>query len=394
MTKEEVIQKFIDAGINKGYKLDNPHDWYNSFSQTELKTIFKNLRHIYKYFTGTHEAIRAIFPEYNFLEWKFKNISDGYFNKTENKILYLKWVGNKYNLKTLEDWYKIKKEMFLKPGGKGLVILDSFEDILKLMFPDKKFDCSKFNKTRDGFWDDFNVLKTFLLKKSKDFGGRMLTQEECLKFRGLNNAIIKHGGITKVAEELGLNIVSRYKTLSGNIVKSRYEVFVDNFLFLNNINFQYETKVFENSNFLCDFKLNNYYIEIWGYTGKNYDSKRKIKQELYSLNKLNLISFETSFFNSSLQEINDKLKEIIIKNDIKKSNFYNENLNKMISFESYDKDKILLEMFNECKRLKIKKFPSQRWWIKNGFNKHVYFVGNNHISKKEIVEKFIKFNNI
>jgi len=393
MTKEEVIQKFINAGINKGYRLNNQHDWYNGFSQKELKQIFKSLRYVYQYFSGINEVVRAIFPEYNFLEWKFKNISHGYFDKPENKILYLKWVGEKYNLKTVNDWYKIKKEMFLKPGGKGLVILDSFEDILKLMFPTQELDLSEFNKTRDGFWDDFNVLKIFLLKKSKEFGDRMLTQEECSCFKGLNSAIIKHGGITRVAEKLGLNIVSRYRALSGNIVKSRYEVIVDNFLYLNNIKFKYETKIFENANYLCDFKLKNHYIEIWGYTGKDYDSKRKIKQEFYSLNKLNLISLDLSFFDGSLKEINNKLKNVMIKNEEKMFNFYDENLNKMLSFESYDKNKILLEMFNECKRLKIEKFPSQRWWIKNGFGKHVYFIGNNSISKNEIVEKFKEFNN-
>jgi hypothetical protein len=147
------------------------------------------------------------------------------------------------------------------------------------------------DKKPSGYWDDFEVLKKFLLPKCEAIG-RMLITSEVEKFQGITHALQKHGGLIEVGKKLGFNPTIQYQTLSGDIVKSTYEVVLDNFLFLNNIEFCYENKIIEDERFMYDFKVGDIYIEIWGYGGKYYNEKRKIKEKLYKDNNLTIISLE------------------------------------------------------------------------------------------------------
>lgn len=51
-------------------------------------------------------------------------------------------------------------------------------------------------KRINGYWNDFETLKEFLLPKCNELG-RMLTTREVLKIKGLNHAIKLHGELLK-----------------------------------------------------------------------------------------------------------------------------------------------------------------------------------------------------
>lgn len=249
-------------------------------------------------------------------------------------------------------------------------------------------------KRSNGYWKDFNTLKEFLLPICNNFG-RMITYRETLQIKGLNHAIGLHGGMQEVAKKLGFNLNYGFKTLSGNFVKSSYEVILDNFLFLNEIEYVYEDKILNGCNYLFDFKVKDFFIEIWGYRryelseiNAKYEKRRKKKEGVYKLQGLKLISLDYHFFNRNINFIYDDLKNIFKKNTIKTNDFYSGDLNMLMYFENYGKDEIINEMIDAFYKLKVSKFPSKSWWKENGFKKHISFLDNNNITISYILEKF------
>lgn len=374
MNKQEIVDIVKKIGINKGYRIDYPEDWYKGFTIKELSNNIK--REIYKLFNNLNDVVRECFLEYNFIEWKFKHVSYGFWNKTENKLLYLQWIEKENGWSKPEDWYEINQNIFFENFGKTFTVRHSFKDMLNIIYPNYNFDATKFQIITKNHWNDFNVLKDFLLPKC-EIAGRMLTCFEISNIKGLSDAIKKHGGVHIVSNKLNVQTSKSFKTLSNNIVKSQYEVIVDNFLYLNNIEFKYENKIIDSENFLYDFKIKNFYIELWGYKSKEYDINRKIKEKIYKENNLKLISLESDIFkNYKLSEINKKLISLFQKNNIKQENFYKKDLSKLIYFSSYNKDTIINELKEVCIKNNFTKLPTREWWFDNGFRKQIKFLEN------------------
>jgi len=249
-------------------------------------------------------------------------------------------------------------------------------------------------KRVNGYWNNFETLREFLLPKCNELG-RMLTTREVLNIKGLNHAIKLHGGLSEVAKKLGFNTNHNFKTISGNIVKSSYEVILDNFLFLNNIKYEYEGKILDSYNYLFDFKVQDYFIEIWGYRkskaykiGEKYTETRLKKEKLYNSKNLKLISLDYDFFTRNIEEIYRDLKSIFKINYIKFNNFYSGDFSKLLYFENFGKEEILNELINYFHKLGIKKFPSKKWWCKNGFQRHISFLDNHKITISYILKRF------
>lgn len=229
------------------------------------------------------------------------------------------------------------------------------------------------DKRPKGYWNDFENVKNILLPECQKLD-RMLLGYEIRKIKGLYDAMPRHGGIVEVGLRLGFNPTVQYKTLSGNIVKSIFEVIIDNFLFLNDIKFEYENKIIVDRNHLYDFKIQDIFIEVWGYIGKVYNSKRKEKEKIYKENNLKLISLEPSLFkNYKLPYINKKLILLMKKHNIKQNNFYKDDLYKLIFFYSYNKEKIIEEIKQECVKNGFETMPSRAWWFESSFRKRIKF---------------------
>lgn len=85
----------------------------------------------------------------------------------------------------------------------------------------------------------------------------------------------------------------------GHLVKSTYEMKVDNWLFQNNIEHKYEPRLPFNRRFKADFWANGWYIEIWGVTNSESYKKRKTRKILgYQAANLPLIQIPAHAFDS------------------------------------------------------------------------------------------------
>ena len=83
-----------------------------------------------------------------------------------------------------------------------------------------------------------------------------------------------------------------YRATDGHMVRSRAELLIDNWLYINDIMHAYEKKVPIEEDLYSDFylKKGKVYIEYWGREGDpSYDRRKDIKISLYQKNGLNLI---------------------------------------------------------------------------------------------------------
>jgi hypothetical protein len=58
-----------------------------------------------KYDFSFHSLLSALYPEYNWLSWKF--LQKGYWGDVNNQKKFMDWVAWKLNYKEMSDWYKI-----------------------------------------------------------------------------------------------------------------------------------------------------------------------------------------------------------------------------------------------------------------------------------------------
>ena len=53
-------------------------------------------------------ALKSIYPNYEWIPWKFSVTPKNYWSNIENQRKYFDWLSNKMNIKSNEDWYNIK----------------------------------------------------------------------------------------------------------------------------------------------------------------------------------------------------------------------------------------------------------------------------------------------
>lgn len=172
------------------------------------------------------------------------------------------------------------------------------------------------------YWNDLQNLKSELLKIINDSRNSFpsLLKIEMLLGSAAKKAVLQHGGIVKVAELMGYNYTPRktYRTSDGHFVHSINEFLFDEFLFANGIPHEVGGKICENRNYRYDFKIEDNYIEIWGYEKNklseisiDYNKKREAKESLYSELNLKLISIEGTIFKSFKDELSQKFTSIL-----------------------------------------------------------------------------------
>jgi hypothetical protein len=61
-----------------------------------------------RYNYSLQQLLAAVYPEYDWLPWKFLNCPVNYFGNVQNDIKFVDWAGLQLNVKELSDWYKVK----------------------------------------------------------------------------------------------------------------------------------------------------------------------------------------------------------------------------------------------------------------------------------------------
>ncbi len=151
--------------------------------------------------------------------------------------------------------------------------------------------------------------------------GVMPTQRKVTFDLGHTPAILiarYYGGYRAIASKLNLDYQSQWQSKDGHYLNSSYEVIVDNFLFDKKIPHEVDQKIHRDYFYKYDFKIDDYFIEIWGYDTNRkrhkrtdrYRERRKIKEQLYTDLGLKLIPIEGKIFDDNSKNIESKLETI------------------------------------------------------------------------------------
>jgi hypothetical protein len=55
-----------------------------------------------------------MFPDYNWLPWKFEKSPQGFWENSENRKKFMNWAAKELNIKEMKDWYKVTHKVHLQ----------------------------------------------------------------------------------------------------------------------------------------------------------------------------------------------------------------------------------------------------------------------------------------
>jgi hypothetical protein len=58
----------------------------------------------YKY---PHELLSALYPEHDWLPWKFDKCPRNFWDNVNNQRKFMDWAGKQLNVKEMSDWYNV-----------------------------------------------------------------------------------------------------------------------------------------------------------------------------------------------------------------------------------------------------------------------------------------------
>ena len=101
--------KFLEWA-KKELNIKEYKDWYNISRNKLVELGGLGLLHS-KYNDSTFSMLQSLYPEYEWLPWKFSKCPRGYWNNLSNFKKFFAWAGGELNIKDKEDWYKVKREV-------------------------------------------------------------------------------------------------------------------------------------------------------------------------------------------------------------------------------------------------------------------------------------------
>jgi hypothetical protein len=82
-------------------------------------------------------VISSIYPEYDWLPWKFTMCPRNYWDDMKNQRKFMDWAGKQLNVQETNDWLKIQHQDFCEIGGTSLLMKyrNSMSRLLTEVYP-------------------------------------------------------------------------------------------------------------------------------------------------------------------------------------------------------------------------------------------------------------------
>ena len=55
------------------------------------------------------KVLSDVYPEYEWLPWKFTHVSPNYWQDVKNQKQFMDWAGKELKIKNIEDWYNVTR---------------------------------------------------------------------------------------------------------------------------------------------------------------------------------------------------------------------------------------------------------------------------------------------
>ena len=169
-------------GKKLGYKTEE--DWYKITKKIFCNNYGGGL--LAGYYNNTpFKFIQSVFPDIDWLPWKFRQTKRGYWKEKENCKIYADWLGKKLGFETMEDWYKITGKDFHNNYGRGLLAnyyKDSPLTFVTSVFSDIDWLPWKFICTPHYYWKEKENHKLYADWLGEELGFK--TEEDWYKIIG------------------------------------------------------------------------------------------------------------------------------------------------------------------------------------------------------------------
>ena len=152
-------------------------------------------------------------------------------------------------------------------------------------------------------WDSSIIENKIFINSVKEFSGEEIEPEP-----------VKDKKSHDKATAFRKAFPAEKRAKDGHMVRSRGEVLIDNYLYAEKIVHAYEKRLpLADEECFCDFYIpdGNIYIEYWGLEESNtkYAERKKIKQEIYKREKLDLIEITNDMIDNLDDVLSKELKK-------------------------------------------------------------------------------------
>ncbi len=145
-------RRYLDwLGQQLGFR--RPEDWYHLSGEQVINHAGGGLLpHCH---SSLLPALKEYLPTYEWLEWRFQQVSAGFWNKRANRCRYLDWLGAQLGFHQPKDWYQLSTIQLVQHYGRSLLL--KFRGvpaaIVKEYLPHEPWQEWRFQQVPNGFWD-------------------------------------------------------------------------------------------------------------------------------------------------------------------------------------------------------------------------------------------------
>jgi hypothetical protein len=122
-------------------------DWYKISRDNIEKNGGSTL--LSKYGNSPCKLVMALYPNHQWLVWKFEIVPKGFWEIKENQKKFMDWIGLELGFKVMDDWYKLTNKNILENGGSTLFCRNgnSSSKLVMATYPTHKWLPQRFSKT-------------------------------------------------------------------------------------------------------------------------------------------------------------------------------------------------------------------------------------------------------
>ena len=62
--------------------------------------------------TSLYNVISSVYPEYEWLPWRFEKVPKHYWDSLENQRKFIEWAGKELQIKEMSDWYNVSNKVY------------------------------------------------------------------------------------------------------------------------------------------------------------------------------------------------------------------------------------------------------------------------------------------
>jgi hypothetical protein len=96
--------------------ISKPEDWYTVTSTAVCAAGGSTILTAH-YGGSLPRALKCIYPEHEFNEWRFVAAPRGWWNDIHNQRRYISWLEQEIGIKSLDDWYQMPTKVLLRNHG-------------------------------------------------------------------------------------------------------------------------------------------------------------------------------------------------------------------------------------------------------------------------------------